>query len=171
MPLQPRRKTKKYGCHGCDKRFNSWHGLRYHQSRYCGGEEELGSSTENSGIENSGMGESLDGISQLEEQAQDEGSSELLRGEEIRSYEQDPEDDDSNSFDEVHNFTTRELLESKLCLPDMVDDNGNPTPAGFYLFVQTVEQTRQLAEHRVTGGQSYSIKESILTFMAIVTEW
>ena len=57
MPLQPRRKTKKYGCHGCDKRFNSWHGLRYHQSRYCGGEEELGSSTENSGIENSGMGE------------------------------------------------------------------------------------------------------------------
>jgi hypothetical protein len=75
-----------------------------------------------------------------------------------------------DSFEEEENFTTELFLEKNIKWPEIVDSEGNPTQAGFHLFVQTVTRSRRDSVASM-GLNRVSVEDSILIFMGIVAEW
>jgi hypothetical protein len=75
-----------------------------------------------------------------------------------------------DSFEEEENFTTELYLEQNVKWPEIVDSEGNPTQAGFHLFIQTVARARRESAASM-GLNRVSVEDSILIFMGIVSEW
>lgn len=117
----------------CGRTFASARGQKYHEMRYCHVTEIVAPAKQ---LEQHDTRQINSG-GEVEKEIQQQGRA---------------EEADSDSFDVENNFTTREILEEKFKFPPLVDRVGNPTEAGFYLFVQTVQRARREGAIAASGG-------------------